>query len=471
LFQEKHCERWIDVGSALPAASNRGDVIGQPGGGQAVPMTLNAGNAIVVTAKPDKRTRKKSMSRRSGQKGYIEKRGNAFYVRFRIDVPGQDQRAYACVRICPMSGPGKMTKPERERRAKEIITESGADTEAHFKSVAATNLGVSFRQQAEWFMHHVQTRNRKPVKPATVKSWDNCIKVWLKPHLGQMPISAVNNSALRELVAVMVSAKLSAKSIHNYVQLVKMVVASAVDEQGEELHPRKWNHEFMDLPEVRNQRRPTFTADVVTSLVANAEGQHSVLFALLAGSGIRIGEAAGLEVTDVSPDGLTLTIRQSVWNGQVQRPKTTNAFRQVDLHPSLALLVRAHMAQRTSGLLFSTTTGKPISQTNILKRSLYPILKALGLEKAGFHAFRRYRVTHLRKNRVPEDLLRFWIGHADRSVTDSYSKVKEDVAFRQLCAANLGLGFELPSENPAEKPVVARNARKMMKAETLSVAA
>jgi integrase len=309
------------------------------------------------------------------------------------------------------------------------------------------------------------------VKPATAKSWDNCIKKWLNPHLGQMPLSAVNNSVLRELVAVMVDAKLSAKSIHNYIQLVKMVVASAVDEQGEELYPREWNHEFMDLPEVRNQRRPTFTSDVVTSLVANTEGQHHVLFALLAGTGLRIGEAAGLEVADISSDGLTLTIRQSVWNGQVQMPKTANAFRQVDLHPSLAALVTAHVGQRTSGLLFSTPTGKPITQTNILKRNLHPILEALGREKAGFHAFRRFRVTHLRKNRVPEDLLRFWIGHADRSVTDGYSKVKEDIAFRQSCAANVGLGFELPDENLVENTVVARNARRKMKAETQSVAA
>jgi integrase len=152
-------------------------------------------------------------------------------------------------------------------------------------------------------------------------------------------------------------------------------------------------------------------------------------------------------------------------------PKTANAFRQVDLHPSLAALVKAHLGQRTSGLLFRTASGKPISQTNILKRSLYPILAALGQGKAGFHAFRRYRVTYLRKNRVPDDLLRFWIGHADRSVTDGYSKVKEDVAFRQLCAANVGLGFELPTENLAEKPVVARNARKKIRVGTLSVAA
>jgi hypothetical protein len=155
-FRRSSMNEWIEVGSALPGASNHRDATGQRDGDRAEAMTLAARNAIVMTAKPDKQTRKKSMSRRSGQRGYIEKRGNAFYVRFRIDVPGQDQRAYACVRICPVSGPGKMTKPERERRAMEIIVESGADTEAHFKSVAATNLGMSFEQHAEWFMHHVQ---------------------------------------------------------------------------------------------------------------------------------------------------------------------------------------------------------------------------------------------------------------------------------------------------------------------------
>jgi hypothetical protein len=54
------------------------------------------------------------------------------------------------------------------------------------------------------------------------------------------------------------------------------------------------------------------------------------------------------------------------------------------------------------------------------------------------------------KNRVPEDLIRFWIGHADKSVTDGYSKVKEDVSFRMVCAENAGLGFELPS--PVREP-------------------
>jgi hypothetical protein len=43
-------------------------------------------HAIVPPAKPDRRIRRKWMSRRSGQDGYIEMKGRAFYVRFRLDI-------------------------------------------------------------------------------------------------------------------------------------------------------------------------------------------------------------------------------------------------------------------------------------------------------------------------------------------------------------------------------------------------
>ena len=409
-------------------------------------------NGNVGVAAPDKRARRKSMSRRSGQSGYIEKKGNAFHVRFRIDVPGQENRAYTSVRICPVSGPGSMTKSERARRAKEIIAESGADSPERFHQVRAINLGVTFRQQAKWWLHHMQKRKRKPIKPATAKGWESQLKKWLNPNLGDIPVADINNRTLKQFVAKMTDEGLSPQTIHTYVKTVKMVVASAVNEDGEELYPRKWNNEFIDLPEIRDQRTPSFTGEDLTQIVAAAKGQFQVLYALLGGTGLRIGEAAGLEIPDISPDATTLRIRQSVWNGQKQSPKTHSALREVDLCPSLSAMLKAFIAERKSDLLFQTKNGKPISQPNTLKRSLHPILKKMGRAKAGFHSFRRYRVTHMRKNRVPEDLLRFWIGHADRSVTDGYSMVKADVAFRQLCAANLGLGFEIPSPVPEVAP-------------------
>jgi len=64
----------------------------------------------------------------------------------------------------------------------------------------------------------------------------------------------------------------------------------------------------------------------------------------------------------------------------------------------------------------------------------------------GAHAFRRFRTTWLRKQHAPEDLVRFWLGHANKSVTDDYSKLKEDVTFRKKVAEQVGIGFELPSK-------------------------
>ena len=88
--------------------------------------------------------------------------------------------------------------------------------------------------------------------------------------------------------------------------------------------------------------------------------------------------------------------------------------------------------------------GKPLSHSNLRNRLLYPILEVTGIDKAGFHAFRRFRVTHLRKKRVPEDLIRFWVGHGDKTVTDGYSQLKQDTEYRKAVVQQAGIGFEIP---------------------------
>jgi len=87
----------------------------------------------VTNATPEKRARiGKSMSRRSGQSGSIQQDGNWYVVRFWKDVAGQERRQRVREKICPISGPGKLSASERERKAKEIIAASGADSVEHF---------------------------------------------------------------------------------------------------------------------------------------------------------------------------------------------------------------------------------------------------------------------------------------------------------------------------------------------------
>jgi len=158
-----------------------------------------------------------------------------------------------------------------------------------------------------------------------------------------------------------------------------------------------------------------------------------------AGSGLRIGEALGLELRHVA--GCTLTVEQSCWQGSLQTPKTFNALRKVDLSHDLAAALHRFIGRRKIGLMFANYCGNPMSQTNLLKRSLHPLLEECGCETMGFHALRRFRATWLRKQHAPEDLIRYWLGHANQTVTDGYSKLSEDEKFRLEVAQNVGIGY------------------------------
>lgn len=401
------------------------------------------------------------MSRRTGQSGHIEKSGKWWVVRWWMDVDGQEKRTHKRARICPVSGPGVLSKSARARRAREIIAESGADTEEYFnKVVKQQKHGVTFREQAAFWIDKVRTRKRKPLAVSTLELWVGCLANWLNPHIGDLPISEVNNAALKYLVEKMSEGGLSPKTIDNYAQVVKMVVASVVNKEGEEMYPRKWNHEFIDMPLVEKARQntPSFSPEIMSGLASWKNVRERMVFILCGATGLRIGEALGLEIDKhISSDFMTISINQKVRHCKVEaRVKTASAIRKVDLHPSIAATLKEFIDNRKTGFVFRTRNGKPVASSNILRRHLHPALKELGFvnsltgtTKAGNHAFRRFRNTHLRnRTECPEGLQKFWMGHADETMGDLYDKIKEDAVFRKLWAEKCGFGFELPSVVP-----------------------
>jgi hypothetical protein len=434
-----------------------------PGVLQVVPNSHN-----VEAATPAKR-RGESMSRRTGQDGHVEKSGKWWVVRFWMDVPGKEEREHKRGKICPIVGPGSLSESARKRRAREIIAESGADTEAHFKRVVKQDSCVVFSTQALIWLAQMRIRKRKPVANSTLDNWVGCLQKWLNPALGHLPLSEVNNAALKRLVSTMSEGGLSAKTIDTYTQVVKMVVASVVDGEGEEIYPRKWNHDFIDMPVVdkTKQNTPSFSPEVMTGLASWRWERERVLFILGGAGGLRIGEALGLEIDKhCSPDFTTLTIVQKVRQCKVEnRLKTPRSIRMVDLHPTIAALLRQFAGNRRDGFLFRTRNGKPMSSSNVIKRHLHPALKQLeyrnpftGDHKAGNHAFRRFRNTFLRnRTNCPEGLRHFWMGHADADMDDLYDKIKEDFSFRREQAEKAGFGFELAPVVPIVPKKTARN--------------
>jgi integrase len=358
------------------------------------------------------------------------------YGKFWEDVPGSPERKRRTVSlgVC-------RTKSIARQRLREYIDREGINSRQKFRQSTAP--ATTFRQQAESWIASLATRRRRPVKPATISGWRDALNAWLLAHLGEKLLSDVSNKAVRDLVEKMSQAGLSPKTIVNYVQVVKLVMASAVDDEGEQIYPRRWNHDFIQLPMVRKDKqfRPTVTeADLKEILSTVKKRKYYVLFALLAGTGLRIGEALALRSTDFGPECRLLHVRRSIWRGREQEPKTPNALRIVDIPEVLACELRGYVVG-VNGYLFGTAQGKPLQQRNVL-RILHTV------RHVGFHSFRRFRLTWLRKNGAPRDLERFWMGHASEEVGDLYSKLKEDVAFRQEWAGRIGLGFDLVHIGP-----------------------
>jgi integrase len=175
-------------------------------------------------------------------------------------------------------------------RLREYVERAGVSSKHTFHEIPVP--GTTIRRQAEWWMESLSTRRRRPLKAATIYGWQRCLDRWILPNLGNRLLSEVRNGALRQFVEILSAAELAPKTIVNVVTVVKLVIASAVDEEGDHIYPRIWNHEFIQLPLVikEKQNRPTITSAEISELLNGVRGRYAVLVALGAGTGRRFGE-------------------------------------------------------------------------------------------------------------------------------------------------------------------------------------
>lgn len=313
---------------------------------------------------------------------------------------------------------------------------------------------MDFRVQAEAWFKNLETRKRKPVKPGTLAVYRSYLNNWIKPRLGVVEVSTFGNAALRTFAASLNThdKPLGPKSVNEIVSVVKQIIASAVNENGDKLYPRDWNQNFLDLPTVnkREQHAPSITAEQVTHAVRCSPRNIGAFFAMLAGTALRKGEAIAVRIGDDGshtawdPAKRLITVRTQFWRNQEISPKTSAGYREVDLHPRINQVLIDHMGDRTEGFLFINSRRHRLQETTIRQYHLKP----LGIP--GFHAFRRFRITRLREMGCPEDIIRYWAGHEGEGITDRYSKLAQNIELRRSWADRVGFGFDLWTEKKEE---------------------
>ncbi len=376
-------------------------------------------------------------------------------------------------RVCPIFGPGLLSKSKRKRKAREIIQASGADSDEYFNEVVKQEIGVTFHEQSEIWLHRLQNRKRKPVRQSYAATIQGALDKWILPAIGNLPLANVDNLSVKPLIEEMLAAGLSPRTVNKYTEHVKQVVESLKSPNGEPIHNRKWDAEIMDLPIVEHaeQKRPSLKAKTISELIKASTGQEQALYVLLAASGMRVSEALAIEGRHFTNEGRTITVEQQIQKDApqvVKYLKTAAAKREVDLHPDIAEYLQRYTAGKT-GLLFHTANGTPHLYGNLEDRWLTPRLTTLGVDEKGmgWHAFKRFRKTWLRGQRCLEDINNFWMAHKPHTMSEVYSHLHEEVEMRLDEATRVGYGFVLPATELSVVP----NVPKLQQNKAVEIAA
>jgi integrase len=250
-------------------------------------------------------------------------------------------------------------------------------------------------------------------KPSTQVTIRSHLRKHLVPYFGRYQMREIGPEEVQRFVA---SVKLSGKTVKNIFATMQMLWKSA----------RSWGYVAHDavsdvvLPKRHRVSRRFFTIEEVQRILASAPEPLSTFYWLAVETGMRAGELCGLRVNDFDLERSLVSVRQSVWRGKFQSPKSENAVRCFALSPPLL----AHIADslkrwkpNEKGLFFATRNGTPWDSNLLVKRKLYPLLDSLGIERGGLHAFRHTNSTLMDRLGVPLKLRQQRLGHSDPSLT------------------------------------------------------
>jgi integrase len=278
-----------------------------------------------------------------------------------------------------------------------------------------------FSSKVLWF----QTNHLSRMKPSTRTTMQHHLGKYLIPKWGNYTLKAITSDRVNEWLGEDELSHLSRTTLRHLITTLSMVIG------------KRFGHRSVHFPSqmTETDEARCFTPQEMSDIIKAATGMYQILYAVAAETGARAGELYGLEVTDIDFQRALIHIRRSVFEGEMQSPKSKNAHRVVNVQPWLIQTIRQYLGSRRSGLLFPSKNNEPLRHSNVLRRHLHPLLRQLGIEQAGLHGFRHGRVSYLIEQNTPVDAIKVWIGHGSEAMIRRYTHLRPE--YRSAILANV----------------------------------
>jgi integrase len=246
------------------------------------------------------------------------------------------------------------------------------------------------------------------LKPSTVRAAESHLKQHILPRLGSLRLQELNAKTLQAFVTTLAATGITRKSIENILQSLFSILRIA----------RLFGNAFpqlkrsdLVLPRSEAGREARFLdAAQVGQIIINAKEPFATMFALLGMTGLRAGEMLGLKVADLDFNHKVIHIRRSV-----------------DSRTKKEHFLLKNQRENSNGYLFANRNGNSYSVGKVTEYGLWPVQKALNIERTGLHAFRHAAASELLEGGAPLTVVQRQLRHRDaRTTLQKYGHVVGD---------------------------------------------
>jgi len=233
-----------------------------------------------------------------------------------------------------------------------------------------------WRPQSMLTLHDFYSRHYGPdvlpnLKRSTQSSYRANINHHILPALGDLCLLELSRSDTQRFVTALAGKGLERQTIKNVWTTLSAALTAAVEYGYWERNPARGIKVAVRQPaKVRFIPSPSKFADLTGCL---AEPARTICL-LLAGTGMRIGEAMALRVEDVDLQNLEIRVSQDISHGHLDTPKSNASAATLPIGPKLASALGQHMVHlgRSAGFLFANELGRPLDPIHLARKFLYP---------------------------------------------------------------------------------------------------
>ncbi len=262
----------------------------------------------------------------------------------------------------------------------------------------------NFQEYAErWLESYAKVHCRV----STYMKYGTLLRHYAFPRFGGKPVSEVSREDIKNLIAGMLTRgirgkPLSRSTVRHTVAVIREIYNHGIEDGMLVANPAIRLGRFLKAKADPRSEIAPFTEEEVARFLQSVQDcapRYYPLFLCLVRTGLRIGEAFGLQWGDLDFQGRFIEVRRNYTRGRIELPKN-GKIRRVDMSIHLAetLLELKTLREAEAALIgqefspeawvFINEVGGPLDETNFRRRVFHRCLARAGLRRIRLHDLR-----------------------------------------------------------------------------------